>query len=80
MDDGNGNFSFSVDPAPDDPGEFGAPVVYTEALYKASLGIPSVDEVAYTDAWGRFYSAYSPVFNSNGKVAGIVATDFSAFR
>ncbi len=78
MDDGNGNFSFSVDPAPDDPGEFGAPVVYTEALYKASLGIPSVDEVAYTDAWGRFYSAYSPVFNSNGKVAGIVATDFSA--
>ena len=78
MDNGNGNFSFSVDPAPDDPGEFGAPVVYTDALYAASKGIPSVDEVAYTDAWGRFYSAYSPVFNSNGKVAGIVATDFSA--
>ena len=32
----------------------------------------------YSDKWGRFYSAYSPVFDSNGKVSGIVAVDFSA--
>ena len=74
---GNKNFVFSVDPAPD-PGEFGTPVVYTDALYKASLGESAVDENPYSDSWGRFYSAYSPIFNSKNKVAGIVAVDFAA--
>lgn len=74
---GNKNFVFTVDPAVD-PGEFGSPIKYTDALYKASLGTSAVDEVPYEDAWGRFYSAYSPVFNSKGKVAGIVAVDFAA--
>lgn len=49
-----------------------------DALYRASLGEPSVDNEPYEDAWGRFYSAYSPVFNSKHEVAGIVAVDFSA--
>ncbi|MBR5381325.1 MAG: hypothetical protein IK136_01755, partial [Oscillospiraceae bacterium] len=75
---GNKKFAFSVDPTLEDPGEFGSPIVYTEALYKASLGTPAADEEPYSDAWGRFYSAYSPVFDSSGKVAGIVAVDFSA--
>ncbi len=74
---GNKNFVFSVDPAPD-PGDFGSPVVYTDALYKASLGESAVDENPYSDDWGRFYSSYSPIFNSKGKVAGIVAVDFAA--
>ena len=74
---GNKSFVFSVDPAPD-PGEFGTPVVYTDALYKASLGESAVDENPYSDSWGRFYSAYSPIFNSKKKVAGIVAVDFAA--
>ena len=74
---GNKNFVFTVDPAVD-PGEFGSPIKYTDALYKASLGTSAVDEVPYEDAWGRFYSAYSPVFNSKKKVAGIVAVDFAA--
>jgi len=75
---GNKEFVFSVDPTVADPGVFGEPIVYTDALYQASLGKPSVDKVPYEDSWGRFYSAYSPVFDSNGKVAGIVAVDFSA--
>ena len=74
---GNKNFVFTIDPA-DDPGAFGEPVVYTDALYQASLGTPSVDKKPYEDSWGRFYSAYTPVFDSAGKVAGIVAVDFSA--
>ncbi len=77
-DRGDGSFVFSVDPTVADPGAFGAPIVYTEALYSASLGTPSVDQVPYEDDWGRFYSAYSPVFDSEGKVAGIVAVDFDA--
>lgn len=75
---GEKEFAFSVDPTIEDPGEFGSPIVYTDALYMASLGHPAVDEEAYTDAWGKFYSAYSPVFDSAGNVAGIVAVDFSA--
>ena len=74
---GGKNFVFTIDPA-ENPGEFGTPIVYTDALYRASLGTPSVDNEPYTDSWGRFYSAYSPVFNSHQKVAGIVAVDFSA--
>ncbi len=75
---GERDFVFSVDPTLTDPGEFGSPIVYTEALYKASRGKAAVDNEPYDDAWGRFYSAYSPVFDSDGKVAGIVAVDFSA--
>ena len=75
---GNRSFTFGVDPDPDDPAEFGSPVEYTDALYNASLGIPSVDDRAYEDQWGRLYSAYSPVFTSEGKVGGIVAVDFDA--
>ena len=74
---GNKNFVFTIDPS-EDPGEFGSPIVYTDALYKAILGTPAVDETAYEDEWGKFYSAYSPVKNSEGKVTGIVAVVFGA--
>ena len=75
---GEKSFAFSVDPTIKDPGEFGSPVVYTDALYQASLGKAAVDAEPYSDEWGKFYSAYSPVFDSEGRVAGIVAVDFSA--
>ena len=75
---GDGTFTFGIDPDPISPGEFGAPVIYTDALYAASRGTPSVDETPYEDAWGRFYSAFSPVFDSEGKVAGVVTADFNA--
>ncbi len=73
----DGRFTFTVDPALEDPGEFGEEVVKTAALVAASKGITSVDEYPYTDRWGTFYSAYSPVFDSNGNVAGIIGVDFS---
>ena len=75
---GNKEFIFTVDPDKDDPAEYGEPVEYTDALYKASLGEAAVDDEPYKDRWGRYYSAYTPVFDSNNKVAGIVAVDFSA--
>ena len=75
---GDGSFTFGIDPDPVSPGEFGSPVVYTDALHKASLGTPSVDETPYEDTWGRFYSAFSPVFNSGGRVTAIVTADFNA--
>ncbi|MBQ7502984.1 diguanylate cyclase [bacterium] len=76
-DKGNKEFVFGLDPTVKDPGEFDSPIVYTDALYKASQGTASVDATPYKDAWGEFYSAYSPVFDSKGEVACIVAVDFS---
>jgi diguanylate cyclase (GGDEF)-like protein len=74
----DGSFVFTIDPDPESPGAFGDHIPYTEALYNASLGTPGVDKEAYVDQWGRFYSAYSPVFDSNGNVTDIVAVDFTA--
>ena len=76
-DEGNGQFTFIVDTDPEEPGAFGDEVQYTEALNTASKGTTAVDEVPYSDQWGQFYSAYSPVYDSAGKIAGIVAADFS---
>lgn len=75
---GEREFVFTIDPTVEDPGEFGQPIVYTEALYNASKGRADVDDEPYEDDWGKFYSSYSPVFDSEGNVAGIVAVDFSA--
>ena len=75
---GDGTFTFGIDTDPVAPGEFGSPVVYTDALYAASQGQPSVDAEPYEDEWGRFYSAFSPVFDSDGRVAGVVTADFNA--
>ncbi len=72
-----GNFIFTLDTDPVDPAHYGGSVKYTEALAKAGKGTAAVDEVPYSDQWGEFYSAYSPVFDSKGKVAGIIAVDFS---
>ena len=79
-DNGNGTFSFTIDPSSQDPGEFNEPVVATQALKAAATGTPSVDQTPYADNWGRFYSAYSPVFDSRGEIAGIVGVDFNADR
>ncbi len=75
---GDRTFTFTIDPDEDDPGEFGEPIVYTDALYSASQGVAAIDDVAYEDKWGRFYSAYVPVFNSKGGVGGIIAVDVDA--
>ena len=76
-DEGDGRFTFIVDTDPEAPGAFGSEVKYTDALKRASEGKTAVDQVPYTDRWGTFYSAYSPVFASDGSVAGIVAADFA---
>ncbi|MBO4908654.1 MAG: response regulator [Lachnospiraceae bacterium] len=74
---GEKDFIFTVDLDQVRPAAYGDSVKYTEALASAGRGVAAVDEVPYSDSWGVFYSAYSPVFDSAGKVAGIVAADFS---
>jgi signal transduction histidine kinase/ActR/RegA family two-component response regulator len=74
----DGTYIFIVDPAEENCSEYGELVHVTEALEKAYDGVPSVDQVPYEDSYGRFYSAYTPIFNSAGKVVAVVAVDFSA--
>ena len=76
-DEGNNHFTFTVDPDIEDPAQFGSDIVTTEALITASKGTTAVDDIPYSDEWGTFYSAYSPVFDSEGNVAGIIGVDFS---
>ena len=71
-------YVFVVDPDPENPGELGEEIVVTAALISAADGTASVDNNAAQDEWGNFYSSYSPVFDSNGKVAAIVGVDFDA--
>ena len=72
-----GRFIFIMDTDKETPAGYGDQVEFTRALESAGRGIAAVDETPYTDQWGNFYSAYSPVFDSDGKVAGIVAVDFA---
>ena len=75
---GDDEFEFTVDPTVDDPAAFGEPVEFTYALGKAARGQPAVDLEPYGDRWGRFYSAFCPVFDSKGNVSSIVGVDFAA--
>lgn len=72
-------FIFVMDLTDNDPAQFGDRVADpTDAMRTAAQGVDTVDDVPYEDAWGKFYSSYSPVLDSNGNVAGIVAVDFDA--
>jgi signal transduction histidine kinase/CheY-like chemotaxis protein/HPt (histidine-containing phosphotransfer) domain-containing protein len=73
----DGRFTYTVDPSFDNPESFGDELEYTDGMYYASQGIPSVDDWRFTDEWGTFYSAYSPVLDSKGNVAGLIGVDFS---
>lgn len=75
---GEGSYVFTVDPDPVDPGAFGEEIVTTPALMAAAKGAPTVDAMPVADRWGNFYSAFCPVFDSEGNVAGVVGVDFDA--
>lgn len=77
---GQNVYTFVIDQDPEDPALFGENVVYTEALNKASNGEPAVDMDAYTDRWGSFYSAFSPIKDSNGDIVGVVGIDFESLQ
>ena len=71
-------FIFTIDPALSNATPFGEKAVVTDALLKASIGISGVCSEPYTDAYGKFYTAYSPIYNSGGNIVGIIAADIDA--
>ncbi len=55
--------------------------VYEEAdekLENAFKGIPSFDDEPYTDRWGVWVSAYTPIFREDGSVDAVLGVDYSA--
>ena len=75
---GEDDFVFTVDADPEDPADFGEEVLVTYALRQAAKGIATVDTEPAQDEWGNFYSAYSPVRDTDGKISGIVGVDFDS--
>ena len=76
---GDGTFIFIADPDPDgDPATFGEAVEISPALISAGKGEAAVDSKAVRDRWGKYYSAYCPVYTADGKIGGIVGVDFDA--
>ena len=51
--------------------------IYDE-IAEAFDGNATVDSEMTSDEWGDFYSAFAPVYNSSGEIAGIVGVDCSA--
>jgi len=74
----NDKYVFTVDPDPIKPAEYGKEVVYTVAQDTAWAGQSDADEEPYEDEWGCYYTAWSPVKDSSGRVVGIVGVDFAA--
>lgn len=75
---GEDAYVFIMDADPVDPGQFGEEVLVTDALIEAGKGVATADDSPAEDRWGNFYSTFSPVFDSEGKVAGVVGIDFSS--
>lgn len=53
-------------------------IEYFSHLRTAGTGVAAADDEAAEDRWGNFYSAYCPVFDSSGNIAGIIGIDYAA--
>ncbi len=74
----NGHQVFVIDTDIVSPGEYGEEVVYTPSQPIAWAGTPMVDDDPYSDEWGSYYTAWSPIIDSDGHVVGLVGVDFEA--
>lgn len=71
----DGALVFVVDADPDDPAEIFEEYEMLEAIEVALQGIPSADKEVSEDEWGKYFSAYSPIFDAKQHVVGIVGVD-----
>lgn len=71
------NFQFVVDADPsEDKAMIGDLYESYDAIETAFQGKSIVDSEPYTDEWGTSYTAFSPIYNSAGKVVAIVGVDY----
>jgi methyl-accepting chemotaxis protein len=68
---------FVVDADIDDPALIGESYESYEEIEQAFAGNVVADSEVTEDSWGRFYSGFAPIYNSSGKIVGIVGVDCS---
>lgn len=71
----DGVLTFVVDADPEDPAKCGEEYEWLEDMEPAFAGQVCCDKSLTQDKWGKFFSAYAPIFNSNHEVVGIVGCD-----
>ena len=67
---------FSVDPSEEPSGFLTEEALITDGVLKAFDGVAAFDTNSYVDRWGNLYSAYCPIFGSDGTtVKAVVGVD-----
>lgn len=74
--DGN-DLVFVVDADTEEGAAIGEKYETYEVIEEAFSGKVTVDEEVTTDQWGSVYSGFAPIYDSQGKIAGIVGVDCS---
>lgn len=68
-------FVVDVDPVPEERAPYGEPYELIDDMLPALQGQICCDSEFTQDKWGKYISAYAPVFTSDGSIAGIVGID-----
>ncbi len=76
--DDNGNLIFVIDSDPEEPAAYGDIADEQPEVDSALKGTPAVTDEPITDEWATAYNAYAPIYNSAGKVVGVVGVDLDA--
>ena len=63
---------FIVDADTEEGAAIGEEYEIYDEIAEAFDGNATVDSEMTSDEWGDFYSAFAPVYNSSGEIAGIV--------
>lgn len=73
-----GRLEFIVDADTEEGAAIGEEYEIYDEIAEAFKGNVTVDSEMTSDEWGDFYSAFAPVYDSAGQIAGIVGVDCSA--
>lgn len=71
----DGNLVFVVDTDKEEPADIYEPYEMLEGIQTALSGETTADKEISVDEWGKFISSYSPIYDSNHKIVGIVGVD-----
>lgn len=72
------NLEFIVDADTQEGAAIGEKYEIYDEIAEAFEGKVTVDSEMTSDEWGDFYSAFAPIYNSSGKIIGILGVDCSA--
>lgn len=71
----DGTLVFVVDTDPEEPADIFEEYEMLDGIALALDGEVAADEEITEDEWGAYFSAYSPIYNSQNEVVGIVGVD-----